>query len=191
MSIRCFVAIEVEDQRTLTEVLKIKHRLEDLDLDIKSVEDTDIHLTIRFLGHISLSSIEVIESVLQNIGQTMNRFEIEIRGFGAFPSINKPRVIWVGLSKGSEHLHNIRRILDNEIRRRNLRDVFEDQHEFSPHITLARVRSFKNIHLLYDLFKQYSDYIFGQSIVTKIKLKQSILTPQGPIYRDLFITDLR
>ncbi|MEM1644247.1 MAG: RNA 2',3'-cyclic phosphodiesterase [Ignisphaera sp.] len=191
MSIRCFVAIEIENQRTLTEVLKVKHSLEDLDLDIKPVEDTDIHLTIRFLGHISTSTVEIMKNILQNIGQTMSKFEIEIQGLGAFPSISKPRVIWVGLGKGSEYLHDIRRIIDNEIRRRNLRDVFEDQHEFSPHITLARVRSLKNINLFYELYRQYNDYKFGLSTVTKIKLKQSILTPQGPIYKDLFITDLR
>lgn len=191
MSIRCFVAIEIEDQRTLAEVLKVKHSLEYLDLDIKPVGDIDIHLTIRFLGHISPSTVEIMKSILQNIGQTMSKFEIEIHGLGAFPSISKPRVIWVGLSKGSEYLHHIRKTIDNEIRRRNLRDVFEDQHEFSPHITLARIRSLKNIHLFYELYKQYSDYKFGSSTVTKIKLKQSILTPQGPIYKDLFITDLR
>ncbi|MEM4884354.1 MAG: RNA 2',3'-cyclic phosphodiesterase, partial [Saccharolobus sp.] len=172
-------------------VLKVKHSLEDLDLDIKPVEDTDIHLTIRFLGHISTSTVEIMKNILQNIGQTMSKFEIEIQGLGAFPSISKPRVIWVGLGKGSEYLHDIRRIIDNEIRRRNLRDVFEDQHEFSPHITLARVRSLKNINLFYELYRQYNDYKFGLSTVTKIKLKQSILTPQGPIYKDLFITDLR
>lgn len=191
MSIRCFIAVEIENNLTLSEVLKIKHYIENLNLDIKPVEDENIHLTIKFLGNLSLITVESIKNILNLASHLVNKFEIEIRGLGAFPSLAKPRVIWVGISKGTEHLYNLRKIIDTEVRRIGLREVFEDQHEFSPHITLARVRSLKNINTLHELFKQYNDYLFGSSYVTKIKLKQSILTPRGPMYKDLFIAELR
>uniref|UniRef100_A0A7C2VD61 RNA 2',3'-cyclic phosphodiesterase n=1 Tax=Ignisphaera aggregans TaxID=334771 RepID=A0A7C2VD61_9CREN len=192
MSIRCFIAVEIEDPKTLSEVLKFKQRLESFNLDIKPVEDENVHLTIRFLGHISIPSVEIIKNkILPTVSQAINKFEIELRGIGAFPSINRPRVIWVGVTKGSEQLYSIRKIIDSEIVRNGLSDVHRDQHDFSPHITIARVKSSRNIHLFVELYKHYNDYTFGISPVTKIKLKQSILTPNGPIYRDLFSADLR
>lgn len=191
MSIRCFIAIEIENASTLSEILKVKHYLESLDLDIKPVEDENVHLTLRFLGHISLSAIELVKKILDSIAQQTSRFEIEVRGLGAFPSYTKPRVIWVGIGKGTDQLYNLRKTIDIEIQKKSLREVFEDQHEFSPHITLARVRSFKNINSFYELYRRYHDYCFGSSSVTKIKLKQSILTPNGPIYKDIHVVELR
>jgi 2'-5' RNA ligase len=191
MSIRCFIAIEVESVSTLTEILKIKHYIENLDLDIKPVEDENVHITLRFLGHISLPAVEAIKNILNFVSRQTNKFEIEIRGLGAFPSAVKPRVIWVGISRGAEQLYNLRKVIDTEIQRKSPGEIFKDQHEFSPHITLARLRSFKNVNLFYELYKQYNDYYFGSSPVTKIKLKQSILTPHGPIYKDLHIAELR
>lgn len=190
MSIRCFIAVDIEDNSTLAEIIKVKRHLESLDLDIKPVEDENLHITIRFLGNISLGSVESIKNILLDVGRSINKFVIEIQGVGAFPTISRPRVIWVGISRGYEELLGIRRCIDNEILRRKLRDVHEDQHEFSPHITIARMKSSRNINILTDFYKHYNSYRFGVSQVTKIKLKQSTLTPQGPIYRDILTVDL-
>ncbi|MEM1541512.1 MAG: RNA 2',3'-cyclic phosphodiesterase [Ignisphaera sp.] len=191
MSIRCFIAIEIENDEVLREIIKVKEELSIRGLDIKPVEDENIHLTLRFLGGISQNSFEVVKEMLSSFSQTINRFEIEIRGLGAFPSIVNPRVIWVGIGKGVEELYQIRKIIDHEISKNKLYDIHKDEQEFHPHITLARVKSLRNIESFYDFYKHYNDYLFGVSSVTKIKLKQSILRPQGPIYRDVFIVSLR
>ncbi|MEM0371059.1 MAG: RNA 2',3'-cyclic phosphodiesterase [Ignisphaera sp.] len=191
MSIRCFIAIEIENYEVLKEIIKVKEELLRRGLDIKLVEDENIHLTLRFLGNISQNSVEVVKKILSSSSQIINRFEIEIRGLGVFPSIGNPRVIWVGVGKGVEELYQIRKIIDQEISKNKLYDVHKDEQEFRPHITLARVKSRRNIESFYDFYKRYSDYLFGVSSVTKIKLKQSILRPQGPIYHDIFIVSLR
>lgn len=190
-TIRCFIAIEIEDNTTLMNILKLKKEITSLDLDMKLVEDENIHLTIRFLGEISQESLKSIKHILLDVGNIFNKFEIEVKGIGAFPSISKPRVLWIGISKSSEYLYNISRFIENEIMKKRLTDVHKDEHSFHPHITLARIKSYKNIHMLHELYNYYNNYVFGVSPVTKIKLKQSILRPQGPIYNDIFIVDLR
>lgn len=190
MSIRCFIAIEIEDSKTFMEILKVKKELIDLDLGIKPVEDENIHLTLRFLGEIPPSSVEIMKNILLGLSKVAKKFEMEVKGLGAFPSIRNPRVLWVGVDKGAEELYNIRKYIDNEILRRNLTDVRREGVEFKPHITLARIKSLKNIRLLYDFYQRYCNFVFGVSPVTKIKLKQSILRPQGPIYRDIISVDL-
>ena len=190
MSMRCFIAVEIEDRSTLMNILKFKRELELLDLDAKFVEDENVHITIRFLGEIGLATVEGVKKILQDLGKVFSKFEMEIKGFGAFPSLNNPRVLWIGVGEGSEHLYNVRRYIDAELTKKGFADIHKDPHEFHPHITIARIKSRRKIDLLHKLFAQYNDYYFGVSPVTEIKLKQSILRPQGPVYRDIFVVRL-
>ncbi|MDK6028277.1 RNA 2',3'-cyclic phosphodiesterase [Ignisphaera sp. 4213-co] len=189
-SIRAFIAVEIENESTLSNIVKWKKQLESLGLDAKFVEDENLHLTIRFLGEISLSSLEQIKEIVNKVSQMTKSFEIKIAGFGAFPNINKPRVLWIGVVEGFENLANIRKYIDTEIIRYGLRDVHKDQHEFSPHITIARLKSYRGVEKLQKYFIDYKDYFFGTSTVTQIKIKKSTLTPRGPIYSDIHIVKL-
>lgn len=186
MSIRAFIAVEIEDKDTLINIIKIRDALVNLGLDIKPVEDENLHITMRFLGEISSHTIEEIKKILSSIPLIIKSFSITVKGIGAFPSISRPRVIWVGVVEGADKLTLIRNYIDREITRAKLNEVHRDQHDFSPHITLARIKSFKNIEKFKEFYNGYQDYFFGTSPVSLIKLKQSILTPQGPIYKDIY-----
>jgi len=190
MSIRAFIAVEIENPTVLSNLIKVRDLLAETGADLKPVEDENIHLTIRFLGHISYTTLEVIKRILAALHDRVKPFTMHVKGVGAFPSLSRPRVVWAGVDKGSEELSAIRRFIDEEIARNRLMDVHRDQHEFSPHITLARIRSGRNIAKLIKILEQYSDYDFGESPVTQIKLKQSTLTPRGPIYKDIYVVKL-
>ncbi|MCS7111797.1 MAG: RNA 2',3'-cyclic phosphodiesterase [Sulfolobales archaeon] len=186
MSVRAFIAIEIEDRDTLINIIKVRDVLANLGLDIKPVEDENLHITMRFLGEISAHTIEEIKKLLISIPSIMKSFSVTIKGIGAFPNVMRPRVIWAGITDGADKLTLIREFIDRELVKMRLSDVHKDQHGFSPHITLARVRSLKNVERFQKLYTEYQDYLFGVSPISIIKLKQSILTPRGPIYRDIF-----
>lgn len=188
--LRAFIAIEIENTETLNNIIKWKKQLETLGIDAKFVEDENIHLTIRFLGEISTASLEQIKELLDNVSKMFKPFEIKVAGFGAFPNVYRPRVLWVGIVEGFETLANIRKYIDSEIVRRGLKDVHKDQHEFSPHITIARLKSYRGVEKLQKYFDEYKDYVFGSSTITQIKIKRSILTPRGPIYSDIYVARL-
>ncbi len=187
--IRSFIAVEIEDQEVLSKIIKIKDSILELGLDAKPVEDENIHITIRFLGETTLTTLNEIKNILNGLANIVRPFIISIRGIGAFPNALRPRVIWIGISEGFENLALIRRYIDNEIIRLKL-DVHEDEHGFSPHITIARVKSLRNINRFVEFYQSYKDFELGKSPVSKIKLKQSTLTPRGPIYRDIHVVNL-
>jgi 2'-5' RNA ligase len=59
---------------------------------------------------------------------------------------------------------------------------------FSPHVTIARVRSGRNRGQLVEEVTESSDELFGEMPVNHIMLKRSELTPRGPIYSTLALS---
>jgi 2'-5' RNA ligase len=53
---------------------------------------------------------------------------------------------------------------------------------FSPHITVARVKSGRNREALNSAIMDMTDREFGTMMVDSIQLKKSVLTPKGPVY---------
>ncbi len=184
--IRSFIAVEIENREVLNKIIRIRDMIASISRDaLKVVEDENIHLTIRFLGEIDKSTLENVKKILEE-AKIFKRFNIHIKGLGAFPSVARPRVIWVGVEEGFEELKKIRRFIDEKTS--GLR-IHSDQHDFQPHITIARVKSSlppKAVQILMN----YSAEDFGYSPVSKLVLKKSLLTPRGPIYTDLYIVEL-
>jgi 2'-5' RNA ligase len=90
-------------------------------------------------------------------------------------------VVWAGM-EGADQLGIISGKL-NEC----LADLgFEPEtRKFSPHITIARVKGGRNKEKVKQAILDYQNVEFGEQPVTSIKLKKSVLTPQGPVYSDV------
>jgi 2'-5' RNA ligase len=56
---------------------------------------------------------------------------------GAFPNLNRPRVVWVGLAEGEEAVSAVARAVNDALGRAGFG---EPEKPFRPHLTLARVR---------------------------------------------------
>ncbi|MEM7819528.1 MAG: RNA 2',3'-cyclic phosphodiesterase [Candidatus Aenigmatarchaeota archaeon] len=177
---RCFIAIDVDDEKIKNEIIKLQ--IEIKDYDVKLVEEKNLHFTLKFLGEISKQTIEIIKEKLQNIAKNHSPFEIGFYGIGVFPSINYIRVIWVGVE--NKELFNLQNTIENE-----LSDIFKKE-EPKPHLTIARVRTPKHKKELADFVNKNKHIWLGKMKVNKIKLKKSTLTPKGPIYEDIKIFEL-
>jgi len=96
------------------------------------------HLTLRFLGEIPRERVESISEALMPVAATIAPFFATLEGVGAFPSPDRPRVVWVGTREGNAELTRlagmIRAALSGE-GEPDRRDTF------LPHLTLFRVRS--------------------------------------------------
>ncbi|OYT48518.1 MAG: RNA 2',3'-cyclic phosphodiesterase [Desulfurococcales archaeon ex4484_42] len=189
MTVRLFIAVEIENTETLRRIINLRDELLTCSKGgrgIKGVEDENIHLTIRFIGEVSEALLPSIINCLKPCGE-LKSFMMEVKGVGAFPSISRPRVIWVGVSKGSDELKMIRKIIDkclNQI-------VRPEPQEFVPHITIGRIKGSYDRMCLQNFLNTHVDEVIGESKVTKIKLKRSILRPQGPEYHDVYEVNLR
>ncbi len=94
--------------------------------------------------------------------------------------MRNPRVIWIGIEKnGAEKLGS----LAKEIGVKLTSLGFEKDKKFKPHLTVFRVK--KRIGDVSSIMKDFETTNFGTEIVSKIKLKKSVLSPKGPEYSDL------
>jgi 2'-5' RNA ligase len=110
-------------------------------------------------------------------------FNIEIQGLGVFPSLNYARVIWAGIQGGADELRNICNQLDSFLRGLGLK---LDSKGFSPHITIARVRTGRHKAELIRRIMDIKDFDFGVIKANYIRLKKSVLTQKGPIYNTIY-----
>ena len=162
-------------------LLTIEEELRQTRADIRLVERTNLHFTVKFLGEIPEDRVAEID---RRIGAlALPKIEVGVRGLGAFPDMKRPRVIFAGASPEDEEAvsKSARQVIDA------LRGIGEeeDSRPYHPHITVARVRSPRNQEALLKVVLDRSNSDFGRTAMTALKLKSSTLTPNGPIYRDV------
>jgi len=152
----------------------------DTGADLKLVKPQNIHVTMRFLGNISMPMVDLIYEEMKQI--FFARFDIELKGLGAFPSLRYARVVWTGIQKGADELVNVSNQLEPRLRRLGFKP---DSKGFSPHLTIARVRTGRHKAELVKCVEDLTDYEFGVINADYLRLKKSVLTPKGPIYTTL------
>ena len=189
MMIRSFIAIELKDQETIKNLISYTNRLKQNQDKMKAVEPENLHMTIKFLGNIDESLVPKIYNILnQEVNQKMfqgkNR-EYLLKGVGQF---NKFSVIWTKLNGEIHFLQNIKDKTD-ELLYNGLKIERDKRTEFTPHLTIGRLKNNKINYKTFDTFKKLinenKNLVFGPFNINQIKLKKSTLTPKGPIYSDL------
>lgn len=143
---------------------------------MKLVEPENIHLTLKFLGEVEDNKINDLIGALESISEN-RKFNISLRGVGAFPSPGYARVLWVGVDEGSDRLGGIQREIDDKLSPHG----FERDKKFHPHFTLARIRYIdrdKITRFLQDNSRLY----LGEFTAKEIHLMESRLSPKGPVY---------
>lgn len=178
--IRSFIAFDIDNELVLRSFSEVQGTLLNTGADLKLVKPQNIHITMRFLGNISPSIVNSIHKEMEKISFTS--FDVEIKGLGAFPSLRYARVVWAGIRNGANELANIFNQLEPSLRGLGLRP---DPKGFSPHLTIARVKTGRNKIKLLQCVQDLADYEFGVVRADCLRLKKSVLTPRGPIYSTL------
>lgn len=176
--IRTFIAIEIEES-VKNKIMEFENKLKECCSEMKFVEKENLHLTIKFLGEISIKLLDKVYEKMEKIKE--EKFTISVRGVGVFPNEKFMRVIWVGVEEGREKILKIQRELDESLTSIG----FTKEKDFTPHITVARVKSLGNRSEILNILNEFKERNFGRSIVDKIVLKKSLLTPKGPIYSNI------
>lgn len=178
--IRSFIAFDLENEQVLNRLSAAQRLLLETGADLRIVEPQNIHVTVRFLGDISPAMVDKVYDAIKSV--KFSPFVIQLKGLGVFPSINYPRVVWAGMSQGADQLKSIFQQLEPQIRGLGFA---ADAHGFSPHLTIARVRSGANKQRLAELVTKKADYEFGLINADCLRLKRSQLSPKGPTYSTL------
>lgn len=181
-TIRAFIAIDIKKREIIDKMLKVQEELLSTGGDIKIVEKENLHITLWFLGEISS---QTIKKIIENTNKiNFEPFKITLSKIGYFPGGNRVNVIWVGVQDG---LYNLKKIFYQ------LSGILDplgfriEEKEFTPHITLCRVKSARNKDRILDKIRELSNMDFGIEEVSELSIKRSDLTPKGPIYSNIHI----
>jgi len=178
--IRSFIAFDLNNELMLQRFREVQDKLIKTGADLKLVEPQNIHITMRFLGDIKLTMVDSVHEAMKKV--SFSAFDCEIRGLGAFPDLRYARVVWAGIRKGADELKNVFNQLEPNIQQLGFRP---DPKGFSPHLTLARVKTGRNKAELARCVQDLADYDFGVVRADCLRLKKSVLTPKGPLYSTL------
>lgn len=179
-SLRSFLAFDIESNKVLSRFATVQRQLIQTGADMKPVKPQNIHITIRFLGNITPANVEKIIEEMKQI--QFAPFTVKINGLGAFPNPRYPTVVWAGITEGAEQLKRVFSQLEPKLRGLGFTP---DNRGFSPHLTIARVRSGRNKQQLAEFLTLNAKYEFGNVEARCLRLKKSTLTPRGPIYSTL------
>lgn len=179
-NLRTFIAIDIKVEPLLKSKWEDLKQLLENDT-VKWVDERTIHLTLFFLGETTPLQVKEITYELEVELKKTQPFSIKITGLGLFGNPNNPKVIWAGIAE-SQPLNLIKEKVDLAL----LRQGFEDtQSKFSPHLTLGRIKHIKSANELNSFIKSNKSLHFFDVEVAKVIFYQSILTPNGPIYKPL------
>jgi len=149
--------------------------------DVKWVPAKNIHLTVKFLGDTDEKLVSKIKAEIDDVSSQYQPFETALDQVGGFPNLQRPRVIWVGVSQELEAARKMAHQVD--LKMRELR--FEkEKRPFKAHLTLGRVREGRNV----DALAAYLESFKLQPIplrLDRLVLFKSTLTPKGSIYERL------
>lgn len=177
MSIRTFIAIELSSsvRSRASELIK---RLQAADVRATWIKPQQMHLTLKFLGDVPDPEIpEVCKLVQQAVGE-LPAFEVVFRGCGAFPSLDNPRTVWIGVEEGAEEVVIIHEAIDLALKK--LRFPRETR-RFQPHLTLGRIReSGPAVAELSRIIAEHADYDADLTVVDEVVTFASFQDKSGP-----------
>ena len=180
--IRAFIAVELPED--------LKKELNEMDAQLKKtsppvvkwVDPNSIHITLKFLGEISEDNIEELMLAIEESAQGTLPFQLEVRGLGAFPNLERPQVLWAGVKGELEKIIQLQKSIESNTEQLGFP---RESRVFSPHLTLGRVRYEARPNERQRLGKLLTDTTFTalhNIDVDAVNLMKSQLTPGGAVY---------
>jgi 2'-5' RNA ligase len=188
--VRLFVGIEVTDgvRRQAGEMAGALRRSLGRALAARWVALENLHLTVRFIGHVPDERVSPVLAAL-TMPLAMSSFEIELAGCGRFPPRGGPRVLWIGLTRGLPGLAALHQAFDERL----LPFGYEPENRaFTAHLTLARLQDTRSAdaQVVDDAIASVRTAPVVQS-VDRVTLFESRLSPKGPSYHPIDRIPLR
>lgn len=179
---RLFIAVDL-DAAALERMLPLRTALRKALLQAgwrASLPEVErLHLTLKFLGSVEADRLNGLVDALSVLQQT-ERFQIVLSGLGAFPSISRPSVLWLGVEEGAGELKTLAEQVDRCCQAAGFEP---EQRDFTPHLTLARVKRSRGSGR--SVLQSVSPTSVGSSSVSEVTLYRSHLGGGGSAYTPL------
>lgn len=149
---------------------------------IKWVPGDNLHLTLKFLGDVDNREVPKVCDVVRQCCEEVGPFTLHLRGAGAFPDKNRPRVVYAGVLEGGEPLTKIVGGLEPGMAKLGFKP---EPRDYIPHLTLGRTRggSRRGSPELTERIEANESFDLGFTEVEKLVIMASFLDKAGPTYQ--------
>lgn len=176
-TIRTFIAIPIMPSPSLRGLVR---RWAEMAGPVKGVRVEQLHVTLTFLGDTPWNRTIEIGRIISEVAGMQHAFDAVVRGIGAFPNRQRPRVAWAGIEP-AEPFVTLAGLLNDLIGELGFP---QEERRFHPHVTLARIKGRPPVEFLAEL-EDRREQEFGGLHVDRLTYYQSELGPEGPVYTPL------
>jgi RNA 2',3'-cyclic 3'-phosphodiesterase len=178
--VRAFIAVNlpVPIMQKVGELQRqLRDRSRQAGLKVGWVAPTNMHVTLKFLAEIPEETVWAVRDVLRERLTGRAGFGLRVRGAGAFPNPQKPRVLWVGIECGGGELERLATDVDGWLEELGFA---REKRAFNPHLTLGRVKVGAA-----DVLEGLPPVELGECSVTEVVVYRSVLRREGAVYTAL------
>ena len=148
-------------------------------LPVQWLDSKSYHLTLKFLGNVKSEQVAVVEKVLDRVAGETGAFPLTIEGFGAFPTIRRPQVLWVGIDP-IPALRCLKQDVEWGLANHGFK---RETRAFHPHITLGRAGESEGAGAFRGLDDLSAEFMYqGKVPANTVDLMRSQLSRHGPRY---------
>ncbi len=178
--VRAFIAIALPDD-TIQSIQELQNKLKSPRLKVRWVAPANIHLTLKFLGNISRSSIPNIQEEIEFAAIEIAPFKLGVAGLGVFPDTSRVQVVWAGINGELEKLVTLQKKIDLGLQELGFAP---ESRPFTAHLTLARVqdKASDTDRGFIGKLAETTKFSAPEFTVRSFSLIQSQLTRTGPVY---------
>jgi 2'-5' RNA ligase len=178
---RLFVSVDLPDALAPA-VADVQSRFADAG-GLRFTDPEQAHVTMKFLGDVDGDRVPELEAAIEAAvgAAAVDPFEARVGGLGVFPDIEYISVVWLGFESGAAQLTRLHEALEREL----VGLGFEpEDHEFTPHITIARMDHAGGKALVQRVVQETAPTV-GTMTVDAVHLTESDLGRDGPEYTTL------
>jgi 2'-5' RNA ligase len=136
--VRLFVAVDIPERRKLSVERAIQPLRLALVGAVRWVPRENWHATVKFLGEVPDDRVPDVRAILAAAAGMAPPTASALTDVGAFPTLNRARVLWVGLEDPGGCLATLAAGLEASLGKAGFRQESRPLH---PHVTLARIRA--------------------------------------------------
>jgi len=180
---RAFVAVLLDGETRRIVAAQID-RLRPLSKAVAWVPPHNLHLTLRFLGDQTEEQLAEVVPALEEAASGVPIFTLTLKGLGAFPGLDHPRTLWVGVSEGVQEVQRLQARVAEALERRG---IPIEARAWQAHVTIGRITDERRwrregMPELRSALMRGASMPFGSISVASIALMRSDLYTSGARY---------
>lgn len=184
--LRTFIAFQLPEN-IISHIRMVQKKIRTYGFKVGWVKPENIHLTLKFLGEISKQDIDTVVQSMAETAKLYSPLTFSAKGIGVFPTVKRPRILWIGLNGDTYPLIQLQKDLEERL---DSSGFPKEGRAFKAHLTLGRARAEIDPRQLVEVMEKFSGIESEQFISNKIILFRSELKSGGAVYTELHSVDL-